>query len=423
MTKTHSLSRLGEQSEPQMQLQTTQDKIEKFLDRKFRASRSFATRQSYQSSLKKFFDFLRVEYNLDLEQLLRKIQQKQLDPIEVLDDYYTYLSKLTVPKTGKTYSTSAIRHCIITAKEFLNGERCHIYMEDLKQKFKLPRNRVVWEEGLTKEIINRVIRLGGPKLATVILIACSSGLRISEIVQLRLSDIDFDSTPTMIIVRAETTKTRQPRITCFTAEATKSLRDYIAKTFGSATSDRYIFLQTHEDRIAHAKARLVQDNYKRSSFRIYDQKRVAKLESQMKNLSAEELHAKSFFTTKISLERMLRKVCENIPELNKRNPNGRLNIHFHAFRAWFKTQVTDAHQSDFAEALMGHSSLKLVYYRQNKKARAKTYLGIEHAITIADTEQIDENYAELQEDNKDLRAQLSSLQKTVSGLVSQIKEY
>jgi len=64
-----------------------------------------------------------------------------------------------------------------------------------------------------------------------------------------------------------------------------------------------------------------------------------------------------------------------------------------------------------------------VYYRQNKNARAKTYLGIEHAITIADTEQIDENYAGLQEDNKDLQAQLSSLQKTVAGLVSQIKEY
>jgi integrase len=41
-----------------------------------------------------------------------------------------------------------------------------------------------------------------------------------------------------------------------------------------------------------------------------------------------------------------------------KNDNGRNAIHFHAFRAWFKTQVTDCHQSDFAEALMGHTSLK-----------------------------------------------------------------
>ena len=61
-------------------------------------------------------------------------------------------------------------------------------------------------------------------------------------------------------------------------------------------------------------------------------------------------------------------------------------------RYFFKTQVTDAHESDFAEALMGHKSVKLVYYRQNAKKRQKTYLDVEHALTISETERIDENY-------------------------------
>ena len=60
-----------------------------------------------------------------------------------------------------------------------------------------------------------------------------------------------------------------------------------------------------------------------------------------------------------SFERMVRTVRNNIPDLNKKNENGRNSTHFHAFRAWFKTQVTDAHQSDFAEALMGHDGSRL----------------------------------------------------------------
>lgn len=95
-------------------------------------------------------------------------------------------------------------------------------------------------------------------------------------------------------------------------------------------------------------------------------------------------------------------------------------IHFHAFRAWFKTQVTDAHQSDFAEALMGHKSLKLVYYRQNDKARAQTYLDVEHSLTISDTEKIDNNYSEIQKDNQELRGIVDSLSRQLQNLERRI---
>jgi len=91
----------------------------------------------------------------------------------------------------------------------------------------------------------------------------------------------------------------------------------------------------------------------------------------------------------------LSNLIKNIPQLNVKNENGRSSIHFHAFRAWFKTQITDAHQSDFAEALMGHKSLRLLYYRQNDKVRAKTYLDVEYAVTISDTEKIDRSYSDM----------------------------
>src|SRR5207245_2487494 len=85
-----------------------------------------------------------------------------------------------------------------------------------------------------------------------------------------------------------------------------------------------------------------------------------------------------------SLQLTLLAVVSSIPELSQKNENGRNSIHFHAFRAWFKTQVTNAHQSDFAEALMGHKSVKLMYYRQNLKDRLKIYLEVEPALTVSD---------------------------------------
>lgn len=76
--------------------------------------------------------------------------------------------------------------------------------------------------------------------------------------------------------------------------------------------------------------------------------------------------------------------------------------------------------SQTSEALMGHTSLKLVYYRQNDKARAKTYLGIEHALAIADTERIDKNHSELQKDNLELRGIVDSLSRQLRNLEKRI---
>jgi len=65
--------------------------------------------------------------------------------------------------------------------------------------------------------------------------------------------------------------------------------------------------------------------------------------------------------------------------------------------------------------------LKLVYYRQNDKSRARTYLDVEHALTIADTEKIDQNYSEMQKDNLELRGIVDSLSKQLRNLEKRIE--
>ncbi len=411
MVISQSLTNLDGQNLP-MQIQTTQDRIENFLAKKFRFSRSHATRKSYETCLKKFIEFVGKKYNLTLDGLVLQINQThEIDPIQILDDYYSYLSSYKID--GKSnYRRATIKQYITVAKEFLNNEGCKIYNEDLKQRFRLPRINAVYEKGLTKQIINRLIRLANPKLATVILIACSGGMRISEIIQLKLSDINFQTNPTTITIRSETAKTRQTRITCFTSEATLALKDYLKQYIGwqeNDKSDRSIFLNTHEEKISSIERKLAENGHQNALFLGQDKKRLVYLKKQCETLDNEELYSKSVNSARNSLENQLRKIIESIPELSMKNENGRNSIHFHAFRAWFKTQVTDAHQSDFAEALMGHTSLKLVYYRQNEDARAKTYLGIEHALTISDTAKIDREHDELRQENRDLRLVVESL--------------
>lgn len=91
--KSRSLSNSEGQDNSRMQIQQVEDKIEKFLERKFRVSRSYSTKLTYRSHIVRFGEFTRIRYNLDINQLLGQIDAKKVDPIVVLDEYYTFLTK------------------------------------------------------------------------------------------------------------------------------------------------------------------------------------------------------------------------------------------------------------------------------------------------------------------------------------------
>ncbi len=163
---------------------TIHDRIERFLSRKFRASRSHATKSTYKGTINRFGDFAYQDYNQDLNTLIDNMLNKILDPIEVLNDFYTYLTQAENPQSKRIgYSNNSIRQYVTTVKEFLNDCGCRIYNEDIRRSFKLPRKVTTITEGLTKEVVAQIVRLANYKLATAVLIACSSGMRIGEIMK------------------------------------------------------------------------------------------------------------------------------------------------------------------------------------------------------------------------------------------------
>jgi len=106
-----------------MQIQSIQDKITRFLERKFMASHSLSTKNTYNSALRRFIEFLHVQYDIDIEELLQKIKIKQIDSIESLDTFYSFLSEYKRENSEKIgYNSHTIYDYITVAKEFLNGE-------------------------------------------------------------------------------------------------------------------------------------------------------------------------------------------------------------------------------------------------------------------------------------------------------------
>lgn len=124
MTLSRSLSKLKKTKATKVEVQAVEDKIHRFLERKFRTSRSFSTKDSYRAAINKFLEFLRVQHNLDLDQILRQVNDtKQKDPLEILDDFYTFLSSFKRETSDCIgFSNSTIRSYVVIAKEFLNNE-------------------------------------------------------------------------------------------------------------------------------------------------------------------------------------------------------------------------------------------------------------------------------------------------------------
>ena len=399
---------------------------EAFLTNKYRRTKSHTYKHSCNTGANKLEEYLKLEKNLTLEQAQTMlIENKNLDPVVLLDGYLTFLRTYT-RKNGKSFTNGAIRTYMILAKELLRFMGCKIYDEDFRQKIKLPPKEEVEEELLTKEIINQVLRNSSPKLQTVVLMLCSSAMRIGELVQLKLSDFDFSTNPVTINLRKSIVKGKiQPRKTQLTTEATKALKDHLARKdldySNPKHQEKFLFLQTHEERLA---------NYERilENEKLYPQYRegiikdkIPKLQAQLKNLIEEERYNLSVDATKNSFETLLERTVDAIPELSKKNENNRRNIHFHAFRYFFKTQVTDSFNGDFAEALMGHKSVRLRYYKQNDKKRLEHYRKVEPALTISDFAKVEKNIEQVTENYQDMKEQLKNLQEQFNILLAQTR--
>lgn len=358
------------------------DIFSSYLDSILVISNSGNTVHAYKSALKHFGNFTDSKYQQTVIEIITRVKSGDPNVYRLLNEFVVYLHKLGL-------KPATIKIILAGVKGFLRHEGIKVYSEDFKQLVKIPKTLRHREEPLTKEILVRLLRAVPLKLQTAILVATASGMRIGELVQLKVSDIDFESKPMTIHLRAETTKTRQARETFLTNESAKALKDYLARFFGWKEGENNTSLQNTVifGRTSSGKRKNNSDQSKSVLF-------------------AENVLATS-----------LRTYLKKIPELDKLNENGRKMIHFHAFRKYCRTIVGDATTRDFAEVLIGHRFYLDMYYLPTAEKRKELYLKAESYLTISDFVQIEKALHKISETQREIQESLTKAGFKIPGVL------
>lgn len=356
----------------------TQDYATGFLDSVYVISHSRKSVSTYRTSLNHLQKFTEIRYEISISNAILRLKSEEIDVYDYLSEFVIYLDKLDIKPKG-------LRSYLSGVKGFLRYSKIKISSDDFKYLVRVPKLVKTREIPLTKEMILRILHSSPPKLQTAIFVACSSGLRIGELVQLKLSDIDFTSNPTKITIRSETSKTRQSRETFITTETTKSLKDYLSTNFGwseikdnSHLNEKYIFGPTTK------KGR----------------------KSKISGFNVE--------SAKLSLQKSLRSYVSQIPDLDVINENGYKAIHFHGFRKYFRTAVGNVCGRDFAESLMGHGFYMDTYYQLAEEKKLELYTDAESHLTFSD-------FKEVENKMTTLTVKCNELEQTVLGLKQYIQ--
>ena len=165
--------------------QTTEQIEKQYLDSMYLISHSVYTLKTYKSALNNFRKFLASQYSCDELNIVEQIKSEQIDVFTVLRDFIIYMDQ-------KQIGPRAIRSYLSGLKGYLRHLGIKFSSDDFKQLVKVPKIIKTREIPVTKEMILRVLHNSSPKLQTAILVCASSGIRIGELVQLKLSDIDFE---------------------------------------------------------------------------------------------------------------------------------------------------------------------------------------------------------------------------------------
>ena len=227
---------------------------------------------------------------------------------------------------------------------------CGVEMPALNEKMRrrsAPGRSVALTQDIapTRDMIVNILACSTPRLRCEILICCSSGLRISELLSLRFEDLHLDEEPARVVVRPECSKNGTGRHTYISAEAVTALRAYIA-------------MRPDEDRVHLISSHRHNPNY--------------------------AIPGDLVFPYSLSGEENRLNIAVSRAGLESRDPKtGRRRIHFHSFRKWFLTQGKRNARPEFVESWSGHTGyLASAYFRPSEEEDRKEYLKCELDLSV-----------------------------------------
>lgn len=275
---------------------------------------------------------------------------------------------------------------IAGVKEFLSYYGVEFTQRQLKHlSSKMPKGKTSWtvEKDIDHDMLKKILQHVDIKGRALILVLASSGMRIGEALQIKLSDLDLSKTPAQITIKGEYTKSRDTRVVFISREAKEALTEWLK----------------------------VRDKYLRSSLNR-NKGLIEKGEARPKSIEDDRVFPFSEATVRGMWERALRKAGL----LSRDNTTGRTQIRIHGLRKFFRSQLALSVPVDIVEALMGHEGyLTEAYRRYTLKQLAEYYQKGEHLVTI----QTPKELAEIESEFKD---ELNKNRKLIEDLIIENKE-
>lgn len=305
---------------------------------------SVATQRGYCTALKRFFGFIEnpdapirrtnktenggavlVALDTQAEEYLSSIRAGERS---AADDLVLFMARLSAEFAPA--SVQVTRGAVIGF--FEENEIELTRLEARRVKKRVPRRHgVTEEETVTREHLRTVLPLLSVRDRAVVLVMLSSGGRIGEVLKLRLQDVDLDAVPSKVVFRGATTKNGERRFSFVTPEAADAVRTWLT------VRDEYIVLAAKRTRGLVAAGR--------ASDKATTDNRLFPFHRTSFDLGWAKALERAGFS----------KRCEE---------TGRLTLHPHGFRKFFRTQLGAAAGPDVAEELMGHAGYLSDSYRR-----------------------------------------------------------
>jgi len=185
---------------------------------------SQGTQTNRDLSLRKFEMFAELKYNLTLEELLESIKINPPSVYEALKEYANYeLEKKG--KKKKSLTTSSVKLRLHYIKEYFSR---HGIRTDDKSRLKdvIGKTLKHRREPVTHANLEMMCNNASHKIKSLILIQSSSGMRVSEMLHLKVKDVT-KLERYQIKIRADNSKTKTERITFVSKEAEPYLEYFL----------------------------------------------------------------------------------------------------------------------------------------------------------------------------------------------------
>lgn len=299
-------------------------------------------------------------------------------------DVYKFLSKFVTFLQTKKLSKASIKQYVNYVKSYLQYHDIDIVPHKFKRRVMLPKVPQEDAQPIDENDIRTILnQCHNRRLKVYLLVLASSGVRAIEACAIRLCDLNFDSTPVQLHIRAEFTKTKKSRDIFMSDEAASWLKEWIESKFGV---------------ILNKTQRIDKSVSQSLVFQVFDIDNYSTTPQSIYKKLVQQFH----------------KVLSDVDFDRRKDgmPQNR-TITFRSFRRFVKTTISIQAGADYSEWILGHKNSP--YWTIKPETRAEIYaIRCMKYLTFLD-------YAALEATGRSTEAKIKELQK-VNQTISQKHE-